>query len=159
MGRKLTTYVWVDDVRYGPDKQPSAAAAKKITNPDVWADDGQDDGDGVSELDVRKAEGMSFGLPDQRTNVEIERVQDDGQDDGQDDETVPEPVTESPASEGDSDQDASASAGTVEAAQEPPRGGPGSGEKAWRAFLTGQGVEVPDEASREDLIALWDKRR
>lgn len=45
-------------------------------------------------------------------------------------------------------------------AQEPPRGGAGSGADAWRTFLTGQGVEdLPDNASREDLVALWDARK
>jgi hypothetical protein len=36
--RKLNTYVHVDGVRYGPSDELSAEVAKKITNPDVWAE-------------------------------------------------------------------------------------------------------------------------
>jgi hypothetical protein len=54
---------------------------------------------------------------------------------------------------------AAAQGGSSEVA-EPPRGGPGSGVDAWRKFLTDQGVgDLPADASREDLIALWDHRR
>lgn len=49
--------------------------------------------------------------------------------------------------------------GAASSVGEPPRGGPGSGEKAWREFLTAQGVNVPEGASREDLHALWDQRK
>ena len=37
-GRKLATYVHVDGAQYGPDSDVPADVAKKITNPDVWAD-------------------------------------------------------------------------------------------------------------------------
>lgn len=39
---------------------------------------------------------------------------------------------------------------------EPPRGGDGSGIDAWRAYATAKGLEVPDDAKREDIIALVD---
>lgn len=44
--------------------------------------------------------------------------------------------------------------------EEPPRSGTGSGEDAWRAFLAAQDppIEAPADASRNDLIALWDNR-
>lgn len=42
MVRKLEVSVWVDEVRYGPDKPVPDDVAKKITNPDVWADDDTD---------------------------------------------------------------------------------------------------------------------
>ncbi len=55
--------------------------------------------------------------------------------------------------------DAEGEAGRVEV-QEPPRGGAGSGADAWREFLTGQGVtDLPEDASREDLVAIWDARK
>jgi hypothetical protein len=34
----------------------------------------------------------------------------------------------------------------------PPRGGPGSGAPAWRSYAASVGVDVPQEASREDVI-------
>lgn len=42
---------------------------------------------------------------------------------------------------------------------EPPRSGPGSGAKAWAAHAASLGIEVPDGASRDDVIALVDARK
>ena len=45
---------------------------------------------------------------------------------------------------------------------EPPRGGPNSTREAWAEFLDVQGVDYPDdpeEAGRNDLIAMWDASR
>jgi hypothetical protein len=39
---------------------------------------------------------------------------------------------------------------------EPPRSGRGSGVEAWRAHAAHLGVEVPDDASRDDIIAAVD---
>lgn len=39
----------------------------------------------------------------------------------------------------------------------PPRSGPGSGADRWRAYATAQGVEVPGNASREDVIKALDE--
>jgi hypothetical protein len=39
---------------------------------------------------------------------------------------------------------------------EPPRGGDGSGIDAWRAYAIAKGLEVPEDAKREDIIALVD---
>lgn len=41
---------------------------------------------------------------------------------------------------------------------EPPRSGRGSGEDAWRAYAEDLDLEVPDGASRDDIIALVDAR-
>lgn len=43
-------------------------------------------------------------------------------------------------------------------AEEPPRSGKGSGEDAWRAYAERLGINVPDDASRDDIIALVDAR-
>lgn len=51
--------------------------------------------------------------------------------------------------DGDQD-DGDGSGGDVEA---PPRSGRGSGIEAWRQFAEQRDVEVPAEASREDIIA------
>lgn len=37
--RKLTTYVHIDGVMYGPDDEISDEVAVRITNPNVWAGD------------------------------------------------------------------------------------------------------------------------
>jgi hypothetical protein len=39
---------------------------------------------------------------------------------------------------------------------EPPRSGPGSGEAAWAEYAAARGLEVPDGASRKDIIAAVD---
>lgn len=44
-------------------------------------------------------------------------------------------------------------------AKEPPRSGRGSGEAAWVAFLQQQGVDSPADATRDELIELWDAHR
>lgn len=38
--------------------------------------------------------------------------------------------------------------------EEPPLGGPGSGVAAWKAHAEGLGIEVPDDAGRDDIVAL-----
>ena len=38
-GKKLAVYVHVDGVQYGPDEDVPAEVAKKIDNPDVWAEE------------------------------------------------------------------------------------------------------------------------
>jgi hypothetical protein len=35
----------------------------------------------------------------------------------------------------------------------PPKGGPGSGVDAWRAYAAKKGVKVEDDANRDDVIA------
>lgn len=42
---------------------------------------------------------------------------------------------------------------------EPPRSGRGSGVEAWRAFLGGQGVTYPEDATRDELVELWDAQQ
>ncbi|MGW6017855.1 hypothetical protein ACWFNS_07615 [Oerskovia enterophila] len=43
-----------------------------------------------------------------------------------------------------------------ETVQEPPRSGKGSGEEAWKKFLTDQKFEFDPKLERNELIALWD---
>jgi hypothetical protein len=42
---------------------------------------------------------------------------------------------------------------------EPPRTGRGSGVAAWRAHAEGLGITVPDDADRDDIVALVDARK
>lgn len=41
-------------------------------------------------------------------------------------------------------------------AEEPPRGGAGSGVEAWRKFASSEGVAVNDDMTRDDIIAAVD---
>lgn len=43
-------------------------------------------------------------------------------------------------------------------ADEPPRSGRGSGVEAWRTHAAALGVQVADDASRDDIIAAVDNR-
>lgn len=40
--------------------------------------------------------------------------------------------------------------------EEPPRGGEGSGVDEWRAHAEKLGLEVPEDAGRDDIVALVD---
>ena len=42
---------------------------------------------------------------------------------------------------------------------EPPRGGSGSGEEVWRKYADRLGLEVPADASRDDIVALVDAHK
>lgn len=42
--------------------------------------------------------------------------------------------------------------------KEPPRKGRGSGVEAWRTYAGQIGIELPDGASRDDILALVDAR-
>lgn len=42
---------------------------------------------------------------------------------------------------------------------EPPRSGRGSGKEAWAAYASSQGVDVAEDASRDDIIAQLAERQ
>jgi hypothetical protein len=42
---------------------------------------------------------------------------------------------------------------------EPPRSGKGSGKEAWAAYAASQGVDVAEDASRDDIIAQLAERQ
>lgn len=52
---------------------------------------------------------------------------------------------------------ASALAGSGDAATVPPRSGTGSGKEAWSAYAQAKGVDVPDGATREEIIAALEE--
>ena len=43
--------------------------------------------------------------------------------------------------------------GAVQAPQQPPTSGKGSGLDSWRDYATSLGITVPDDATRDDIIA------
>jgi hypothetical protein len=138
---KLKTYVHVVELddkgnptsrqdTFGPDDHVPDWALASITNPDVWDEP-------PSEIPEWPSAG-GRGDAEQRATAAEQRAD---------------------AAEAELEK-LRQQIGASEQVAEPPRGGPGSGADAWRTFLTGQGVEdLPDNASREDLVALWDARK
>jgi hypothetical protein len=47
----------------------------------------------------------------------------------------------------------------TEVVEGPPRGGAGATAENWRAFLDEKGLSYPDDAGREELIAIFDGSR
>lgn len=66
-----------------------------------------------------------------------------------------------PAPQVDDVDDTQATTDTPEVTEvtEPPRSGRGSGVDAWGTFLNKQGVPVPEDATRDELIELWESHR
>jgi hypothetical protein len=48
--------------------------------------------------------------------------------------------------------------GSGDGSEAPPRTGRGSGADAWREYATGLGIEVPEDAGRDDIVALVEAR-
>lgn len=46
-----------------------------------------------------------------------------------------------------------------EGASEPPRAGRGSALEVWQAYAESQGIAVPEDASRDDIVALVDEAK
>ena len=56
--------------------------------------------------------------------------------------TAPAPAADDSADDGDAEL------------SEPPLGGPGSGRAEWAAYAEGLGIEVPEDAGRDDIVDL-----
>ncbi|AUM16448.1 MULTISPECIES: hypothetical protein [Rhodococcus] len=56
----------------------------------------------------------------------------------------------------DSDVEASAAESAAAGGEVPPRSGRGSGLTAWQQFLDHQDITYPADATRDDLVDLWD---
>ena len=54
------------------------------------------------------------------------------------------------------DGDAPAGADEPDSGGEPPRSGKGSSTEAWQKYAASLGVEVPEDASRDDIVAAVD---
>jgi hypothetical protein len=54
------------------------------------------------------------------------------------------------------DGDAPASADEPDSGGEPPRSGKGSSTEAWQRYAASLGVTVPEDASRDDIVAAVD---
>ncbi|MER7167038.1 hypothetical protein ABT336_13350 [Micromonospora sp. NPDC000207] len=164
--RRLATYVHVGGRRYGPDDDIPDEVAEKITNPNVWAVDGDEPPAGTragtpgGDSGVRLAAyvhvgGRRYGpgdvVPDevaaQITNPkaweggELPTFVKDGAD-ADDDSDPPEGEDHETGDEGDGKP------------PPPPRSGPGSSEKAWREWASHYPeLGVDGDARRDDI---WD---
>lgn len=141
-GRKLRTYVHVHDDEtgtskvYGPNDDVPAAVAKKIKNPDVWADE---------PVTVGINDPGNSGTPSEE---EAAKLAADAAKATQ--EAADATAAAAQSSEDGGDGDPGNSGTPVD--QPPPRTGAGSGAEAWRAYAGRQGVDVPPDASRDDVI-------
>jgi hypothetical protein len=152
--RKLATTVYVDGTAYGPDDDVPAAVAEQITNPKAWAaeSDAERDDEEVREPGTTSGARLAG-------NVYV-----DGQAYGPND-VVPDDVaariTNPKAWEGGklpavADGAAASTDGGGDVLA-PPRSGAGSAKGAWAAFAEANGVDVPEGASREDIIAACER--
>lgn len=66
-------------------------------------------------------------------------------------------IGEAPTADADIAADASHTFPEWERRDEPPYAGKGSGLPQWRDFLDARGVEYSADASRDDLIAVWNE--
>lgn len=136
MGRRLNTYVHVDDAdgvshAFGPQDDVPAWARKAITNPDAWVDDEDEpasepapaasDGDSLSDEDREALEALTEEEQETLRNL--------------------------------TDDEREALAGGDVTQGPPPQGGPGSGRDAWIAYARAKGFDVADDAGRDDIVA------
>lgn len=129
-GRKLATYVHVADEHdamhvFGPDDTVPDWAAKKIVNPKAWQ----------GGKAPTSAEDPTDELVRLRAKLaELEA----GLAAAQEGHALPVRVLAGVPAQADGP---------------PPKGGAGSGAPAWREYAASKGVEVAEDASREDVIA------
>jgi hypothetical protein len=142
MGRQLNSYVYVEDKDgisrgFGPGDDVPSWAAKQITNPDVWVDEADDEPVERDRPDVLAERFRGFGAKDSMVAAVADLDDDDVEalaalDDDQLRETI-----EMSRAGGD---------------DPPPKGGAGSGIEEWTAYATAHGIDVPADATRDDII-------
>lgn len=124
---------------FGPGGDVPEWAVVAITNPDVWESRGSrsalpappDPKPGTDDSQPTTAPG---GIADELAQLRAE-------------------LAELRASQGKTVTPADSPDATPAADGPPPKGGPGSGAPAWRDYAASKGVQVADDASRDDVIA------
>lgn len=132
MARRLRRTVVAGGVVHPAGTTETAALLKAIANPRAW--------EGESDPEPAPAAAPKKSTPRKKTTAKVETT------------------TEGDTSEGNDSPSGSDGAGGDQAPEEPPRGGEGATEEAWRAYATGLGIEVPEGAGRDDIVALVDAR-
>ena len=167
--RKLAKRVFVDGQWWGPGPVPDEVA-EKIRNPKVWASDDESagggeptDGDGAREKAGTRSgarlartvhvDGRPYGPGDQIPDEVAARIRNPRAWEGG---VLPPEATGAPGGSGgqvDPEEPVEEDSGEAGRVAAPPRTGRGSGINAWRDFAAAHSVNVPENASREDIIA------
>lgn len=121
--RVLADNVWVDDVFYAKGSVPPPEAAQKVGD-HAWMEIEEPTSGPVQEPPVDTSQDGS-GITDDDGDDDGE-----GSEDGDDTPAAPKPVVGTP----------------------PPTAGPGSSAKAWLEYAHANGVDVVDDAKRDDVI-------
>lgn len=152
MSRELKAVVLVDGVVYGPGyAQPDDNVAKRITNPIAWGEDAHsDEGHGVPGDPEQQAAGLLPHAPVQLNQATPSEPAGDGGVSPVEPPAADTPSSAVPAGNGTPDGGLVA---TGEGLAEPARSGKGSTEAAWRAFAESKGVQVSEDADRNEIIA------
>ena len=127
---------------FGPGDEVPGWAVVAISNPDVWESRGsRSELPAVPDLESGPPAAQHAGTGDLaaeldqlRAELAALRAERDQSAKAESQATPTEPAADTP----------------------PPKGGAGSGAQAWRDYATSKGVEVPADASREDVIATLD---
>lgn len=145
---KLNTHVTVHDkngapITFGPDVELPDWAARKISNPYVWAGDAPSTSGDVTDAPAHEVSQGVETVPEW-AQLLISRLEAAAS--AAEDGSVP----------SSDEEDQSLDEATKD---EPARAGRGSGLPVWQAYAKSLQVEFPDDATREDIIALVDTHK
>lgn len=136
MSRRLTANVVVDGVTYAGGSVPPPDVAKQITNPVAWAPEPADvdaaPATPVAEPKTRRRPSKAPARPAAKNDANSDGASDSADSPGDDSGSEQSPSTDPPAGNA-STQD-------------------------WAAFAQTVGVQVPDDAGREDIKAALTER-
>jgi len=167
-GWKLNTYVHVVELNdagsptgrsasFGPVDDLPGWAVVSISNPGVWAEEGDRSRlpslpSGKPKSDVNPAADHAQQAEVQKLRAELERIR------AERDERLTLEESNRLAKMVDDLRVSVTPPGPTQATGEgpPPKGGAGSGAPAWRDYAASKGVEVSADASREDVLAALD---
>lgn len=135
--------VWVDGVWYGPNYPDAGDPPAEQVDPDVF--DGPDEVAPVDGEAVTTAEqAAAFGSPGDPVETDAQGS------------TVPRlegPDPVAPTVHRDDPDESAPAAAPAAGDAPPPRRGRGSSAPVWRAYARTHGVDVADDAERDDVIA------
>lgn len=147
MARVLRRTVITGGVTYPPGTVQTPELLERISNPRAW--------EGEPDPEPTPAPRKRAARPTQKP-VEPARAPQAEQSAAPTPEETPEVPEETPDEETPPEPEGSEQSETLE---EPPRGGAGATGDAWREYASALGLEVPEDAGRDDIVALVDASR
>lgn len=126
---------------FGPGDELPEWAYEKITNPSVWATEPEP----APEADAQDEE--SSEVPEPPAPPDEPPMTGDAWN----------PISET--DEAPAAEPVVARESIIVEAEEPPRTGKGSGTEEWRAYAEALGIDVPEDASRDQIIELVDSHQ